>query len=96
MPPVPGEWPVELLSPISLEDDISSYFPFILWLLDHEEWVSAEMGGAYRMECHRKYKSLPKSKPWLPPGLVVSWLTLFLESPATTPRGKAFSRSQAR
>ncbi len=94
-PPIPGKWPRENLSTIDLVEDISSIAPFIAWWLEHETWISAEMGSAYRINCHRKYKSLPKSKPWLAPADATAWLHLFQENPATTPRAKYFARPKA-
>lgn len=64
-PPVPGIWPPENLSTPTLADELPSISTFLAWWLDHEAWISPEMGSAYRTNCFRKYKSLPKSKPWL-------------------------------
>ncbi len=94
--PVPGTWPSENLSSIDLAEDFHSLSPFIEWWLEHETWISAEMGSAYRINCHRKYKSLTKSKPWLAPSDATAWLQLFLENPATTPRAKHFAGDHTR
>lgn len=94
-PPIPGTWPEEKLATIDLVENFSSISPFISWWLEHEAWVSAEMGSAYRTTCHRKYKSLPKSKPWLTPHAATAWLQLFLENPTSAPRLKHFARLQA-
>jgi len=94
-PPVPGNWPTESLSTPDPISNLPSLVPFLNWWLDHEAWVSAEIGNNYRTNCHRKYKSLPKSKPWLPPEQATAWLTLLMKNPATTPRAKQFSRLQA-
>jgi len=93
-PPIPGDWPAEKLSPVNLSEDFPTYSPFISWLLDHEAWVNAEMGTPYRHNSYRKYKSLSKSRPWLSPDQVVSWLDLFLDNPSQTPRAKRFSQAQ--
>lgn len=93
-PPIPGGWPAEKLSPVDIADDSATFTPFISWLLDHEAWVAAEMGSAYRSECYRKYKTLSKSRPWLTPDHVVSWLNLFLDDPTQTTRAKRFAQSQ--
>ena len=90
-PPVPGTWPEEMIAPLDLSEDIGILTTFLSWWLAHESWVSAEMGTAYRAKCHRKYKSLPKSKPWLSPVDSVAWISLFVENPAATPRAKRFS-----
>lgn len=94
-PPVPGKWPSEKLAAPSLSADLPAITSFLSWWLGHESRVSAEMGGAYRENCHRKYKSLPKSKPWLAPSDATAWLTSLMANPAATPRAKRFCRLQA-
>jgi hypothetical protein len=89
--PVPGEWPPESLAPVSLSDDAHSFAPFLSWLLAHEENVRREVGVTYRAACHRKYRSLPKSRPWLAPADGEAWLRMFLQDPAHTPAAKRFS-----
>ena len=92
-PPVPGHWDGDKLSTVSLVDSFSSIAPFLTWWLGHEAYVDAEMGSAYRINCHRKYKSLSKSKSWLGPADAVAWLSLLLVNPTTTPRAKHFRSS---
>ncbi len=92
-PPIPGEWPAENLSTPDIVGGFPAVTPFLSWWLDHEEWVRGKMGSAYRINCHRKYKSLPKSKPWLVPDDATAWLQLFMENPAAAPRSKHFSRA---
>ena len=94
-PPVPGIWPAESLSTPDLISNLPSLIPFLNWWLDHEAWTSGEMGSAYRTNCFRKYKTLPKSKPWLTPADGIAWLDLLMENPATAPRAKRFSLSRA-
>jgi len=94
-PPIPGNWLPENLSAPTLEDDLPAISAFLAWWLDHEAWVAGEMGSAYRTNCFRKYKTLPKSKPWLGPADAIAWLCLLMENPATTPRAKRFSLSRA-
>ncbi|WP_411827628.1 hypothetical protein [Luteolibacter sp. AS25] len=91
-PPIPGKWPKELISSVDLFEDILVLTPFLEWWLEHEAWVSAEMGSAYRTNCYRSYKSLSKSKPWLTPENSVAWLHLLLENPGKVSRAKNFSR----
>lgn len=88
--PVPGKWPRESLAPVNPSDHVSAFAPFLSWLLDHEEMIRREMGEAYRAACHRKYRSLPKSRPWLAPADGEAWLRLFLEDPSRTPPAKRF------
>lgn len=94
-PPIPGSWPTESLSTPNLVSNLPSIVPFIKYWLDHEDWVTGEIGSAYRTNCHRKYKSLPKSKPWLAPAHAAAWLALLIKNPAAAPRAKQFTRLQA-
>lgn len=89
--PVPGEWPMAPLAPVSATDHAPAFSAFLSWLLEHEEIVRHEMGETYRVACHRKYRTLPKSRPWLAPHDGEAWLRLFLENPAHTPPAKRFS-----
>ena len=89
--PVPGEWPLESIVPVNPVDDVAAFTPFLSWLLDHEEMIRREMGEAYRMVCHRRHRSLPKSRPWLAPFDGEAWLRMFLKAPARTPSAKRFS-----
>lgn len=88
--PVPGNWPRDSLAPVNPADHVSAFAPFLSWLLDHEEMIRREMGEAYRAACHRKYRSLPKSSPWLAPADGEAWLRLFLQAPAQAPPAKRF------
>jgi hypothetical protein len=90
--PVPGKWPSDTLAPVNPVDHVSAFAPFLSWLLDHEETIRREMGEAYRAACHRKYRSLPKSRPWLAPADGEAWLRIFLSNPAAAPAAKRFSR----
>lgn len=94
--PVPGKWPRDLLAPVNPADHVSAFAPFLSWLLDHEEMIRREMGDTYRAACQRKYRSLPKSSPWLAPADGEAWLRLFLENPPQAPPAKRFSRSAIR
>jgi hypothetical protein len=81
-----------LIAPVNPVDHVSAFAPFLSWLLDHEEMIRREMGEAYRAACHRKYRSLPKSSPWLAPADGEAWLRMFLRNPAAAPAAKRFSR----
>jgi len=90
--PVPGKWPCELLAPVDPSDHVTAFGPFLSWLLDHEKMIGREMGEAYRTACHRKYRSLPKSRPWLAPADGEAWMRLLLGNPVQTPSAKRFKR----
>jgi len=95
-PPIPGEWDKEKLSNAKLVEDFSFMSPFLDWWLHHEACVAAEMGSAYRANCYRNYKSLSKSKPWLPPTDAIAWLSMLIENSCNTPRPKHFLRPPSR
>lgn len=92
--PVPGEWPLASLAPVSVKEHATAITTFLSWLLEHEENVRREMGEAYRAACHRKYRSLPKSRQWLAPADGEAWLRMFLTNPAGTSAAKRFTRYQ--
>lgn len=94
-PPVPGIWEKDKLSVIELLEDLPVITPFLNWWLAHEAFVATEMGTTYRSNCHRKYKSLPKSNTWLSPKHAVEWIAQLIDNPLTTPRAKQFSRLKA-
>ncbi|RYD35675.1 MAG: hypothetical protein EOP85_18825 [Verrucomicrobiaceae bacterium] len=71
--PVPGEWPLESLTPIQGELPESAT-RFIRWWIQSEQWVTAHTGPDYRTECHRVHKRLPTSKAWLRPAEMMEWL----------------------
>ena len=88
--PIPGDWNEDKLSTVNLVEDFAFITPFLDWWLHHEAYVCAEMGSAYRYHCHRNYKSLSKSKPWLSPPDAIAWLSRLLDNPGDTPRPKHF------
>lgn len=91
--PVPGNWEAGSLSPLDLGESMGSVIPFLEWWLDFEKFVRDRADNAYRRRCFKKYKSLPKSKPWLKPDAGLAWLESLRANPATTSRAKRFSHS---
>lgn len=90
-PPVPGDWPAELLEgaePSSLREHA---LPFLEWWLGSERWLAGKLGYAYRAGCHRGFKKLPRSRPWLAPEPAQAWLSRFLEDPRELERAKRFN-----
>jgi len=87
-PPVPGDWPCELLAPPDFDRLRVASLPFIDWWLQSERWVHAEFGPAYRARIFRKFRHLPRSKPWLPPEAAKSWLESFRSDPAKAERAR--------
>ncbi len=90
-PPVPGEWPAELLEdaePVRLH---ALAGPFLDWWLDSERRIDNLLGGSYRDSCYRHFRRLPKSKPWLPPAGAVKWVERFRKDPASLPRARRFA-----
>lgn len=94
--PIPGDWEKDKLSTADLIADFPFITPFLDWWLHHEAYVAAEMSSAYRTHCYRNYKSLSKSKPWLPSTDAIAWLSMLIDNPSNTPRPKHFLRTPSR
>lgn len=87
---IPGEWPSPFLK---VDDPLRMHAlaaPFIAWWLHSEDWIAREKGLAYRPACHRQFKRLSGSRPWLLPPLDRDWLRAFLDTPESLPRAKRF------
>ncbi|MBK1881470.1 hypothetical protein JIN85_03525 [Luteolibacter pohnpeiensis] len=91
-PVIPGEWTTDLLDSPDPESLYQSSLPFLEWWLDYERWISSQYPPSYREDCHRKLKSVPKTRPWLPPAAALQWLDLFLTAPCQLDRARRFSR----
>jgi len=94
-PPVPGEWPCELLAPPDFDRLRLACLPFVDWWLESERWIDGEHGPAYRAGIFRKFKHLPRSKPWLPPDAAMRWLESFRSDPGKTGRAKCGRRRES-
>ncbi len=89
-PPVPGDWPAERLSdpgPAHLRD---LSLPFLDWWAHSEHRIGTLAGPSYRLRCHRLFKRLPRSRPWLPPEQADRWLRHFRADPVGLERAKHF------
>lgn len=85
---MPGEWPVDLLSPADPAALYDAALPFLDWWLDYECWLRGSQPAAYRQGCFRHFKSVPKARAWLPPDTAIRWLEQFRKDPARTLRAK--------
>lgn len=92
-PPLPGEWPQEQIDEQGPAALYEKCLPFLDWWLHSEERIGKLLGPSYRSACHRHFKKLPKSKPWLPPEAGTEWLKRFRENPAGLDRWKRFKLS---
>ncbi|NJR41629.1 MAG: hypothetical protein HC767_02145 [Akkermansiaceae bacterium] len=88
--PIPGQWPEESLAPLGPNELHQACYPFIDWWLHSEQWIEKSLGSAYRADCYRQHKRLPKSKSWLPPITAARWLEQFRKNPMNLERAKRF------
>lgn len=72
-PPIPGR---ESGVPGAAVERWQAAHPLIEWLVVYEKWIVSELGAAWRTDCWRTLKKLPKGKPWLPPELALKWWEL--------------------
>ncbi|MFD2255210.1 hypothetical protein ACFSSA_00850 [Luteolibacter algae] len=91
--PVPGDWEADSLSPLDLEKSMNLLSPFLEWWLDFESFVHNRTERTYRKKCFKKYKSLPKARPWLKPHAGMAWLQSLLNDPLSVSRAKKFNRT---
>jgi hypothetical protein len=92
-PPVPGHWLDDRLSELGAPALYENCLPFLDWWLHSESWIGDLLGASYRIGCHRQFKKLPGSKPWLPPEAATEWLARFRENPSGLDRWKRFDHS---
>jgi hypothetical protein len=92
-PPVPGKWPPHRFDARPDDAMHTAAVPFLGWWLDYEAAVAERLGTAYRDDCFRKFKKLPKTRAWLPPATATRWISQLAENPASLARAKHFSPS---
>jgi hypothetical protein len=90
-PPVPGHWPCESIHEPGPEALRRLSLPLLEWWLHYEREVRDLLGPSYRVGCHRHFKKLAGSKPWLPPGPDIRWLERLRSNPASLERWKSFA-----
>lgn len=93
--PVPGDW-----QPHHYDTRVGAALhalavPFMNWWLAHEAHVANIAGPAYRGACHRQFKKLPKTRPWLAPNEATRWITHLRNHPESLPRARRFSKTQS-
>lgn len=89
-PPVPGFWPKELTDTADPAALHALAIPFLDWWLAHEREVARLAGPRFRDNCHRQYRKLPKTRPWLPPAPAIRWITTFRDAPESLTRARRF------
>ncbi len=92
--PIPGKWPAANFDTRADASLHASSIPFLSWWLDHEARVARIAGPSYRDACHRQYKKLPKTRPWLAPAIATAWVTRLRDQPASTPRARKLSQNR--
>lgn len=88
-PPIPGRQRGESGR---AEERWQALQPLLRWLISYETWISQTLGEPWRTVCWRAFKKLPKSKPWLPPHIALSWWQLAIVG--TPPRPKTLLECQ--
>jgi hypothetical protein len=91
-PPVPGVWEKDRLIPLPAHELYERALPFLNWWLTYETGVMRDHGRKYRERCHREFRKLPKSRPWLPPTEALEWLKQFHHAPAGLERARFFPK----
>jgi hypothetical protein len=86
---IPGDYRSHQ-TPKDLERIIPACQHFLRWVVEYERWVLETRGLAYRLHCHREFKRLPKSKPWLLPQEALRWWTAFSTNDPTLVRARRF------
>lgn len=89
-PPVPGEWPADRFESAGARRLHGMARPFLDWWLWHERLTEELLGPSYRIACHRHFRKLPKSRPWLEPAAAERWLRRFRDDPAGLERARRF------
>jgi hypothetical protein len=87
-PPAPGFYSDDLLRSTPGPDLVERSQRFLAWWLGYEAWIATVTGPAYRGACHRAFKKLPKSTPWLPPAEGMRWLKQYAEDPTRAGRAR--------
>lgn len=85
-PPVPGSWPRECHDSSADENMHAMAVPFLDWWLEHERTVARLAGDRYR-----QFKKLPKTRAWLAPEEVLSWIIALRNAPDTLSRANRYA-----
>lgn len=87
-PPAPGFYSDDLLETTPGAELVERSRRFLGWWLEYEAWIGTVAGPAYRGACHRTFKKLPKSTPWLAPAEAMKWLRQYEKDPARVGRAR--------
>ncbi|MAA80399.1 MAG: hypothetical protein CL916_14180 [Deltaproteobacteria bacterium] len=91
-PPLPGNYDDSLINKKSLSKIEAASRSFLEWWLEYESWIESTTSPDYRKKCFQSFRSLPKSKHWLPPNEALSWLRQYMDSPKSVPRAKNWKK----
>ena len=87
-PPLPGHYDYSLINKHAIDKIEVASRRFLAWWLEYESWIVSTTSPDYRNKCYRSYRSLPKSKHFLPPDETLSWLQNYMDHPDQVPRAK--------
>lgn len=93
--PIPGSWQPHQYQTKQDTTLHTLAIPFLDWWLHHEAQVTRLAGPNFRTACHRQYKKLPKTRPWLAPTDVTRWITHLRDHPESLPRARKLLKSTA-
>lgn len=91
-PVVPGTWRTHQTKRHT-DELLQASCHFVRWLVEYEAWVLDHAGADYRNRCHRQFLELPKSRPWLPPGLALRWWQCLAANDRALTRARRFPSS---
>ena len=89
----PGRYDMSRLRSGSTDETLLAAEAFLRWWAEYEQWVTQNLGAAWRKQCWRDYVKLRHARPWLSPVQAVDWLLAFLENPHTQKRPREILRA---
>ena len=94
--PTPGNERRDLIDrTASARDVYEAARPFLRWLITYEEAVLGEFGPAYRRANYKKYKQVPKARPWVEPDAALAWFRHIADNPTCAGRPPLFSQKRS-
>lgn len=91
-PPLPGQYDDALINKHDIDQIEKASRNFLAWWLEYETWITSTTSSTYRKKCYRSFRTLPKSKNFLPPDEALMWLREYMENPSQVPRAKNWNK----
>lgn len=88
----PGVYEPERMEAPGADEMLESVRPFVAWVLEHEEMVSARAGETFREQCWEDFRTKTRAKAWLRPAEGRKWMRRFLEEPGKLERARRCER----